>query len=152
MRTFACAMRPHAGDFIVDDDGRGYADLGEEDHHWRSGRGARSDDEDEGEGEDSDGEEGGRGNNKKRKGGKGAQSVEWDALRVAPMRLRVPHAAATPPSSTPPMHAGADAGKARKKGGKGGAADTAAAAAGHGNIAKMFSKAAARAALSAPLR
>lgn len=45
-----CAFES-SGDFIVNDDGQGYADLGEEDDHWRSAAGDGSDnDSDDGRG------------------------------------------------------------------------------------------------------
>eukprot|EP00967_Tisochrysis_lutea_P038644 scaffold46248_cov21-Tisochrysis_lutea.AAC.3 len=57
----------HAGDFIVDDDGQGYADLGEEDDHW-NGRGDRHLEEEDEEAE-------APGGNKKRKGGQQAKGA-----------------------------------------------------------------------------
>ncbi|KAL6757111.1 hypothetical protein V8C86DRAFT_3135851 [Haematococcus lacustris] len=110
--------KDEGGDFIVDDDGEGYRELGEEDDHWTN--------RDE-EGEEASGREAG----KKRKGAKG----------------RAP--AATVPSSITSLLSSSwdqawDGGPSSKRA----AAGEGAQGPGGQNIAKLLSKAAARAAIA----
>ena len=59
--TIADLLKPSSGDFIVDDDGKGYQDMGEDDYWDR-----RDDDDGDGDGEEGGGDEEEAGAGKKR--------------------------------------------------------------------------------------